>query len=109
MEEKKIFEKRWQLASSEQRARYNNLITSYPTVDWIYKEKKYLLWLFQLDIDIFETFKMTLNKINYCRKEADHIEIRFFLCDCHTKIDCTERSIAFYLQNNKWNNIPKII
>ncbi|MFR3281096.1 MAG: hypothetical protein ACLTPE_09440 [Lactobacillus paragasseri] len=41
MEEEKIFEKRWQLASSEQRARYNNLITSYPTVDWTYKEKKY--------------------------------------------------------------------
>ncbi|HCT9703750.1 hypothetical protein [Enterococcus faecium] len=45
MEEQKIFEKRWQLASSEQRARYNNLMSSYPTINWTYKEKKYLLWL----------------------------------------------------------------
>ncbi|MDO7880209.1 MAG: hypothetical protein Q6A85_12230 [Enterococcus mundtii] len=63
MEEEKIFGKRWQLASSEQRARYNNLITSYPTVDWTYKEKKYLLWLCQLDIDTFETFEVILDKI----------------------------------------------
>ncbi|MFP8918469.1 hypothetical protein ACLI5Y_16850 [Enterococcus innesii] len=65
MEEEKIFEKRWQLASSEQRARYNNLINSYPTIDWTYKEKKYLLWLCQLDIDTFETFEMILEKIKY--------------------------------------------
>ena len=64
MEEEKLFEKRWQLASSEQRARYNNLIASYPTVDWTYKEKKYLLWLCQLDIDTFETFELILDKIN---------------------------------------------
>lgn len=63
MEEEKIFEKRWQLASTEQRARYNNLISSYPTVDWSYKEKKYLLWLCQLDIDTFETFELILDKI----------------------------------------------
>jgi len=43
MEEQKIFEKRWQLASSEQRARYNNLMSSYHTINWTYKEKKYLL------------------------------------------------------------------
>lgn len=51
MEEEKIFEKRWQLASSEQRARYKHLISSYPTINWTYKEKKYLLWLCQLDMD----------------------------------------------------------
>lgn len=65
MEEEKIFEKRWQLASSEQRARYNNLMTSYPTVEWTYKEKKYLLWLCQLDIDTFETFEVILDKIKH--------------------------------------------
>ncbi|MGM0209138.1 hypothetical protein IGI96_003662 [Enterococcus sp. DIV0421] len=63
MEEEKIFAKRWQLASSEQRARYSNLMFSYPTVDWTYKEKKYLLWLCQLDIDIFETFEVILDKM----------------------------------------------
>ncbi|MGM0285777.1 MULTISPECIES: hypothetical protein [unclassified Enterococcus] len=63
MDEQTNFEKRWQLASSEQRARYNNLITSYPTIDWTYKEKKYLLWLCQLDIDTFETFVVILDKI----------------------------------------------
>ena len=63
MEKEKIFEKRWQLASSEQRARYTNLLSSYPTVDWTYKEKKYLLWLCQLDIDTFETFEVILDRI----------------------------------------------
>lgn len=63
MEEKSVFEKRWQLASSEQRARYNSLISSYSTIDWTYKEKKYLLWLCQLDIDTFETFEVILEKI----------------------------------------------
>lgn len=63
MDEKNVFEKRWQLAPSEQRVRYNNLITSYPTIDWTYKEKKYLLWLCQLDIDTFETFEVILDKI----------------------------------------------
>lgn len=63
MEEQKIFEKRWQLAASEQRARYNNLMSSYPTINWTYKEKKYLLWLCQLDIDTFETFEVILDKI----------------------------------------------
>lgn len=64
MEEEKNFEKRWQLASTEQRKRYNNLISSYPTIDWTFKEKKYLLWLSQLDIDTFETFEVILDKIN---------------------------------------------
>ena len=45
MEEEKIFKKLWQLATSEQRARYNNLMSSYPTIKWTYKEKKYLLAL----------------------------------------------------------------
>lgn len=63
MDEEKIFDKRWQLASSEQRARYNNLISSYPTIDWTFKEKKYLLWLCQLDIETFETFEVILSKI----------------------------------------------
>ncbi|MBV6372968.1 hypothetical protein ACQUEP_14745 [Enterococcus casseliflavus] len=63
MEEEKIFEKRWQLASTEQKARYNNLISSYPTIDWTFKEKKYLLWLCQLDIDTFETFEVILSKV----------------------------------------------
>lgn len=63
MEEEKIFEKRWQLASSEQRARFNNLISSYATIDWTFKEKKYLLWLCQLDIDTFETFEVILSKV----------------------------------------------
>ena len=63
MEEQKIFEKRWQLASSEQRARYNNLMSSYPTINWTYKEKKYLLWLCHLDIDAYETFEVILDKI----------------------------------------------
>lgn len=63
MEEEKIFEKRWQLASTEQRARYNNLMSSYPSIDWTFKEKKYLLWLCQLDIDTFETFEVILDKI----------------------------------------------
>lgn len=63
MEEEKIFEKRWQLASTEQKARYNNLISSYPTIDWTFKEKKYLLWLCQLDKDAFETFEVILSKV----------------------------------------------
>ena len=63
MDEKSIFEKRWQLASNEQRARYMNLLSSHSTIDWTYKEKKYLLWLCQLDIDTFETFEVILDKI----------------------------------------------
>jgi len=63
VDEEKIFEKRWQLASTEQKSRYNNLISSYPTIDWTFKEKKYLLWLCQLDIDTFETFEMILSKV----------------------------------------------
>lgn len=63
MEEEKIFEKRWQLASTEQKARYNNLISSYPTIVWTFKEKKYLLWLCQLDKDTFETFEVILSKV----------------------------------------------
>ncbi|MDV7737770.1 hypothetical protein [Enterococcus casseliflavus] len=63
MEEEKIFEKRWQLASTEQKERYNNLISSYPTIDWTFKEKKYLLWLCRLDKDTFETFEVILSKV----------------------------------------------
>ena len=63
MEEKTIFEKRWQLASSDQRARFDKLLSSHPTIEWTYKEKKYLLWLCQLDVDTFETFEVILNKI----------------------------------------------
>lgn len=63
MEEEKIFEKRWKLASTEQKERYNTLISSYPTIDWTFKEKKYLLWLCQLDIDTFETFEVILSKV----------------------------------------------
>lgn len=65
MEEEKIFEKHWQLTSTEQRARYNNLMSSYLTVDWTYKEKKYLLCLCQLDIDSFETFEVILDQIKH--------------------------------------------
>lgn len=63
MEEEKIFEKRWELASVEQRARYHNLMSSYRNIDWTYKEKKYLLWLCQLDVNTFETFEVILDKI----------------------------------------------
>ncbi|MFR2835115.1 MULTISPECIES: hypothetical protein [Enterococcus] len=73
MEEVKIFEKRWQLATTEQRARYNNLISSYPTVDWNYKEKKYLLWLCQLDIDTFETFELILDKIKHSNEKRANL------------------------------------
>ncbi|MEO2553554.1 hypothetical protein [Enterococcus casseliflavus] len=69
MNEEKIFKKRWQLASSEQRARYKNLISSYPAIEWNYKEKKYLLWLCQLDIDTFATFKLILDKIKHSNDE----------------------------------------
>lgn len=72
MEEKKIFEKRWELASVEQRARYHNLMSSYRNIDWTYKEKKYLLWLCQLDVNTFETFEVILDKIkNSNEKRAD--------------------------------------
>jgi len=75
MDEKSIFDKRWQLASSEQRARYNNLLSSYLDIDWTYKEKKYLLWLCQLDIDTFETFEVILEKIkHYSSKKANHLQ-----------------------------------
>jgi len=39
------------------------LISSHPTIHWTFKEKKYLLWLCQLDIDTFEAFEMILDKI----------------------------------------------
>ncbi|MFW8619530.1 hypothetical protein ACOJB1_17000 [Enterococcus innesii] len=68
-----IFEKRWQLASNEQRARFNNLISSYPTIEWTFKEKKYLLWLCQLDIDTFETFEMILNKIKHSNEKRANL------------------------------------
>lgn len=81
MERKKIFEKRWQLASSEQRARYNDLLTSYPAIDWTYKEKKYFLWLCQLDIDTFETFEVILEKLNMmvAKKQIIWNEMLFYL------------------------------
>jgi len=62
MDEKKIFEKRWQLATSEQRARFDKLLSSYPAIEWTYKEKKYLLWLCQLDLDTFITFEVIFEK-----------------------------------------------
>ncbi|MBO1095510.1 hypothetical protein FQS90_02935 [Enterococcus casseliflavus] len=65
MDKKSVFEKCWQLASREQRARYNNLMSSYPTIDWNYKEKKYLIWLCQFDIDTFETVEVILDKIKH--------------------------------------------
>jgi hypothetical protein len=80
VDEEKIFDKRWQLASTEQRARFNNLLSSYPTIDWTFKEKKYLLWLSQLDIDTFETFEVILDKIKHSNeKRACGIYKRFAL------------------------------
>lgn len=38
-------------------------MSSYPTIDWTYNEKKYLLWLCQLDMDTFETFEVIFDKI----------------------------------------------
>ncbi|UOO47300.1 hypothetical protein LLW22_04195 [Enterococcus casseliflavus] len=73
MMEEKIFKKRWQLASSEQRARYNNLLSSYPGIEWNYKEKKYLLWLCQLDIDTFETFEVILDKIKRSNDKRENL------------------------------------
>ena len=66
---RKIFEKRWELASVEQRARYHNLMSSYRNIDWTYKEKKYLLWLCQLDVNTFETFEVILDKIKTAMKK----------------------------------------
>lgn len=63
MENKLIFEKRWQLAKSEQRTRFNKLISLYPAIKWTYKEKKYFLWLCQLDIDTLETFETIFEKL----------------------------------------------
>ncbi|MBO1123634.1 hypothetical protein FQS88_17445 [Enterococcus casseliflavus] len=73
MDEEKIFKKRWQLASTEQRTRFKNLISSYPTIEWTFKEKKYLLWLCQLDIDTFETFEMILNKIKHSNEKKANL------------------------------------
>ncbi|MGF1957347.1 hypothetical protein ACQUFE_15735 [Enterococcus casseliflavus] len=73
MDEEKIFDKRWQLASTEQRARFNNLLSSYPTIDWTFKEKKYLLWLSQLDIDTFETFEVILDKIKHSNEKRANL------------------------------------
>ena len=66
----------WQMlsltATIEQRARYHNLMSSYRNIDWTYKEKKYLLWLCQLDVNTFETFEVILDKIkNSNEKRAD--------------------------------------
>lgn len=73
MDEETIFEKRWQLASTEQRARFNNLIFSYPTIEWTFKEKKYLLWLCQLDIDTFETFEVILDKVKHSNEKRANL------------------------------------
>lgn len=73
MDEETIFEKRWQLASTDQRARFNNLISSYPTIEWTFKEKKYLLWLCQLDIDTFETFEVILDKIKHSNEKRANL------------------------------------
>jgi len=73
MDEETIFEKRWQLASTEQRARFNNLISSYPTIEWTFKEKKYLLWLCQLDIDTFETFEVILDKVKHSNEKRANL------------------------------------
>ncbi|MCO5478064.1 hypothetical protein NG891_15050 [Enterococcus gallinarum] len=70
MDERSIFYKRWQLASNEQRSRYNNLLSSYPTIEWTYKEKKYLLWLCQLDIGTFEAFGVILDKIKHSNNKG---------------------------------------
>ncbi|MEC5317133.1 hypothetical protein NGF69_16345 [Enterococcus casseliflavus] len=64
MDEEKIFEKRWQLASVEHRAQFNKLISSYPLIEWNHKEKKYLLWLCQLDKNTFETFRDIFRKLS---------------------------------------------
>ncbi|MBE9908831.1 hypothetical protein DW084_18365 [Enterococcus casseliflavus] len=73
MEEKTIFEKRWQLASSNQRVRFDKLLSSYPEIEWNYKEKKYLLWLCQLDIDTFETFEVILDKIKRSNDKRENL------------------------------------
>lgn len=47
-------------------------MSSYRNIDWTYKEKKYLLWLCQLDVNTFETFEVILDKIkNSNEKRAD--------------------------------------
>lgn len=73
MDEKSILKKRWKLASNEQRTRIHNLLSSYPGIQWVYKENKYLLWLCKLDIDTFEIFEMILGKIKQdSSKKANH-------------------------------------
>lgn len=64
MDDKIVFEKRWLLAPIEQRTRFQKLLSSYPTIEWSFKEKKYLLWLCQLDIDTFDTFEIILKKLH---------------------------------------------
>ncbi|MFS0937984.1 hypothetical protein [Enterococcus casseliflavus] len=50
------------MASNDQKARFNNLLCSYPTIEWTDKEKIYLLWLCQLDINTFESFEIKSSK-----------------------------------------------
>ncbi|WP_368739983.1 hypothetical protein [Enterococcus casseliflavus] len=64
MDDKIIFEKKWLLASVEQRKRFQKLLSSYPAIEWSFKEKRYLLWLCQLDIVTFDTFEIILNKLH---------------------------------------------
>lgn len=48
--------------------REKDTIICYPpylNIEWTFKEKKYLLWLHQLNVDTFETFEVILQKINY--------------------------------------------
>ncbi|QQU20653.1 hypothetical protein I6I78_04770 [Enterococcus casseliflavus] len=63
MEDKQIFEKRWLLATSEQREKYHALIASYLSIEWTFKEKSYLLWLCQLDNDTFKSFEAIFAKL----------------------------------------------
>ncbi len=62
MEEKKIFEKRWLLATSEQREKYHALIASTLQSNG-HSKKKLPLWLCQLDSDTFETFEAIFDKL----------------------------------------------
>lgn len=63
MEENKIFEKRWLLAKNDQRERYLKLINKYPDIRWTDKEKVYLLWLCNLDIDTLDAFEGIFDKL----------------------------------------------
>jgi|AKZA01.1.fsa_nt_gi hypothetical protein len=63
MEEKKIFEKHWQLAKDEQRQKYLDLIKKYQESEWTYKEKCTLLQLCNLESETFKSFENIIEKI----------------------------------------------